>query len=896
MLFPKQLGGAASLSDLSCLLASTMPAADSESPDDTFFNDLSQRVPDTNVFRRSPSKADRNEGQKEDETPKAKRIACVLCRKRKLRCDGARPTCGTCNRLSHDCAYDDVRKKSGPKRGYVKLLEARLQQVETLLKNQDSSEQNNNVPRQDPASAYIANTLQQGPPQPTEQGPTNYAEALSPRPDALQNGVPNSDGDFSWEMIGLGLDEPLPPQDVVNDLYQIYFKKVHPSIPIIHKPRFLAAMNLGPQMRPPICLRYAMWTLAASVSDKYSTLQGHFYQRARKYAQADEMKGHGEATISVAHCQTWILTCTYEFKQMYFPRAWLSVGRVARLSQMMQLHRVDGVGLDVKQTILPPKDWTEREERRRTFWLAFAVDRYASIGTGWPMTIDERDILTNLPASDEAFEKSKPMPTSSLEEVLQPGGAAKLESFGGVVLTAAFFGRNLLHLHRPGPNEQDNDLNGGFWTRHREIENALLSTSLGLPESLRLPTGITDPNVVFLNMCIHTSAICLHQAAIFKADKHRLPVTVSNESKVRCVTAAAEIASLMRAVSHQDLSAMNPFISFCIYVAARVFVQYLRTRPKDQQMSSSLQFLLQAMQALRRKNPLTESFLAQLDVDLESAGIRSSDQWRIKDSDFPEDTFRRLGEELRCPNMFEPRESQAASSANANSETRTMSGIGQDVSPQFESTPGPPFHRASIKVNLEPQNLGGFVPSQGATQLNLPARDRRPLNDEMRTYTIPDNNEMDVSTDDQPSPATTNSQSQSQSRVGSTSHSSHSPAYPAELHNLQFRDSRKSNMANNILPQPAMSTAMNPNPNAAFFSASESVFSATMYSTGSTMGGDPNGFMMGHEWDVSAMGAGATGMTPMSEGSWNQMLESMNMEEVNMGWDTMGPTHLGSSR
>ena len=38
-------------------------------------------------------------------------------------------------------------------------------------------------------------------------------------------------------------------------------------------------------------------------------------------------------------------------------------------------------------------------------------------------------------------------------------------------------------------------------------------------------------------------------------------------------------------------------------------------------MNSSLQFLLQAMQALRRKNPLTESFLVQLDLDLESTGV-----------------------------------------------------------------------------------------------------------------------------------------------------------------------------------------------------------------------------------------------------------------------------------
>jgi hypothetical protein len=62
---------------------------------------------------------------------------------------------------------------------------------------------------------------------------------------------------------------------------------------------------------------------------------------------------------------------------------------------------------------------------------------------------------------------------------------------------------------------------------------------------------------------------------------------------------------------------MSPFLSFCIYVAARVFVQYRKTRPKDQQMDSSLQFLLHTMKALRRKSPLTQSLLTQLDLDIE---------------------------------------------------------------------------------------------------------------------------------------------------------------------------------------------------------------------------------------------------------------------------------------
>jgi hypothetical protein len=169
---------------------------------------------------------------------------------------------------------------------------------------------------------------------------------------------------------------------------------------MIHRRRFLAAMNLAPHLRPPVSLRYAMWCLAASVTDKYRDLQHHFYQRARKYAEADEMKGHGEQIISIAMSQCWTLITTYEFKMMYFPRAWMSTGRAIRLAQMMGLHRLDGVGLDVKQSLPPPRDWTEREERRRTFWMAFCSDRYASIGTGWPMSIEEKDVSILKPEQD----------------------------------------------------------------------------------------------------------------------------------------------------------------------------------------------------------------------------------------------------------------------------------------------------------------------------------------------------------------------------------------------------------------------------------------------------------------------------------------------------------------
>lgn len=164
-------------------------------------------------------------------------------------------------------------------------------------------------------------------------------------------------------------------------------------MPTVHRAKYFAALNLGLNARPPVCLQYVMWALACSVTPRYSSLHDIFYRRARRYAENDEMKGFGESMISVAHCQAWSAISAYEFKMLHFPRAWSSAGKANRLATMMGLHRVDGIGgLDVKQCIPPPRDWLEKEERRRTFWQAYCQDRYASVGTGWPMGLDEKDV------------------------------------------------------------------------------------------------------------------------------------------------------------------------------------------------------------------------------------------------------------------------------------------------------------------------------------------------------------------------------------------------------------------------------------------------------------------------------------------------------------------------
>ncbi|KAI0387288.1 hypothetical protein F5Y04DRAFT_274147 [Hypomontagnella monticulosa] len=858
----------------------------------------------------STSPPSATQGQNNGNVPRPKRLACMICRKRKLRCDGIKPSCSTCTRLGHACAYDEVRRKSGPKRGYVKALEERLKQVETLLnKNNEPAFIGADVAKT-PNVTFEQNRSQRAPPTPNFNV-TNPSIALTTdrdmdrwhfngeSPQAATGGldefnfngnmsmnIGTMDNSFTWEMIGLGLEEPLPPQETIDELHQIFFDKIHPSLPMIHKFRYLAAMNLydmplpfsttmAPNQRPPVALRYAIWTQACAITDKFSDLRDLFYQRARKYVEADYVKGYGEHMISVAHAQTHVLLASYEFKMMYFPRAWMSTGSAVRLCQMIGLHRLDGSGLDVKQCLPPPRDWTEREERRRTFWMAFCKDRYASIGTGWPMTIDERDVMTNLPASEEAFEMSRPEQTQSLADSMCPAGAAKLSSFGGIVLMACLFGRNLVHLHRPDADDRDHDLNGEFWKRHRNMDNILLNTSLCLPNHLKLPAGLANPNIVFTNMNIHTSTICLHQAAIFKADRNKLPPSVSAESKVRCITAANEIASIMRMVSHLDLCAMNPFISFCLYVAARVFVQYLKSRPDDSQTADSLRFLLAAMNALKRKNPLTESFLVQLDVDLEALGTRIP---KLK-SAFPRSADS-PGSGVKIPKM---RRTQNNDAGNANCENPDGSGTGifaYRPNMATDDPTNPPNITQPENQNPASRQMPDDFSGQSwmPREQPLPTRDRNPgiIHNNCDRSTIPpmlfpgfvdgngsDSNEISSNTDGPSNRPTPNSSSGSDNRQ-STTGSGH-------IANSSGRTSfDTSPIGSHLGPQADMDAAT-----ASFFQmgGSTGMTPEQTFGTGETPG---NAFTVPENWP------GQTAMTPVAEGVLQHLMD-MRMD---LGWDS----------
>ena len=167
-----------------------------------------------------------------------------------------------------------------------------------------------------------------------------------------------------------------------------------------------------------------------------------------------------------------------------------------------------------------------------------------------------------------------------------------------------------------------------------------------LPDHLRLSGGFADINIVFLHINIHASSICLYQAAVITAESHGISKSLIRQFWVRSLTAASEVADIVKLTNHFKASnvsfmphfhdcgslktQMHAWMGLCLYIAASVFVQDLRSEEPDTQSMPTLDFLLAAMKAIGNRHSVTKCFAARLELDIESSGIKSHSNPSVK--------------------------------------------------------------------------------------------------------------------------------------------------------------------------------------------------------------------------------------------------------------------------
>ncbi|KAK0718392.1 fungal-specific transcription factor domain-containing protein [Lasiosphaeria miniovina] len=548
-------------------------------------------------------------------------LACVACRARKLKCDRQKPVCARCSRTDIECVYPESRRKPASKRRNVRELEERLAQVEGLLKTvgkkQTKTPESDLVSPDDESPDSFERKSSDADFDETLAGDSQPPSAAAPRPPRHAN------SHQSTELLELGQSETLPPHDMIEDLHNSFFKTAYPWVPIIHQANYLRAFySRVPQLRPPMCLQYALWALGANRHAKYNRYRDIFYQRARQYLQTDELKGDGECFITVGHAQAWAIVAAFESRRMNYTRAAMSSARCVRLVEMMGFHRLDDSGYEespMTPMLVPPKDWIDLEERRRIFWATYCMDCHASNSAGWPCLVDESQITTNMPATEEAFANGKEEKMPKLGD-LSAGG--QYSEFGAAVVVCHINVQLLKHIHRPRPLDEPKDMeHDQFWKRHRELDNVLSSVFMFVPERFRLPRAIRNPVAVQTNINLHAAVIILHMAACDRIDRFNLVTTLKQVSKARALMAAQEIVNIMKLTAHMT----NPkthLVAMSLYCAAVMYIYDSKEDPSRYE-HDNLEFLVRAIDAISRQAgfPMAQNYLHQIILDLQLNGL-----------------------------------------------------------------------------------------------------------------------------------------------------------------------------------------------------------------------------------------------------------------------------------
>jgi len=195
----------------------------------------------------------------------------------------------------------------------------------------------------------------------------------------------------------------------------LYFERVHAVIPMIHRQNYVAWANESDERLSPARarLRSAMRTIAAATSAGFRALGDDLYDKTRWMLESRDVhddnhlpwvrrcsRTPGPKRMEIEHecIQAWLLLAYYDFMRKSEQQALLTAGRTFRLLQLSGLLDID-LGHDatsdrantasIHQHGMSDGSWRETEEKRRTLWAAFILDRLSGMLNDRPSALHE---------------------------------------------------------------------------------------------------------------------------------------------------------------------------------------------------------------------------------------------------------------------------------------------------------------------------------------------------------------------------------------------------------------------------------------------------------------------------------------------------------------------------
>ena len=574
--------------------------ADQERVDGDEFGGLSQQADDGSA----KPKDDKNEQPpawselktKAGKERKRLPLACIACRRKKIRCSGEKPACKHCLRSRIPCVYKVTTRKAAPRTDYMAMLDKRLKRMEDRVIKVIPKEETNRVSNRAVVKPAIpgtpANNSGGKKRQAEEAFGADLDEWASTQPRDRPSGTsahPPKGQDTDEHQLLMEGAEHLPPKELQQHLAEVFFDHLYgQTYHLLHKPSYmrkLAAGNLPPVLVLAVCAIAARFSTHPQVRSEPAFLRGEGWATI---AREISLKRYDTPNITILI--VYLILGLHEFGTCQGGRSWMLGGMAQRMAYALRLHQdLDYDPYSKEMEKLSPLD---REIRRRTMWACFMMDRFNSSGTERPMLVSEQSLRLQLPVKEQFFQMEIFGPTEGLhghiphmvaDETGQFSNAQENMGVGAYqIRLVALWGRLISYLNLGG-REQDQHPLWSPESKLAEIREQVKEFKASLPEHLaytaeNLQNHVSDRlgnQFIFMHLTCNQVVLFMNRFALPLAASPRIPKGIPtefiSEASDAAIDAANQISSLINDAMEQRVVA--PFSGYCAFFASTVHLK-----------------------------------------------------------------------------------------------------------------------------------------------------------------------------------------------------------------------------------------------------------------------------------------------------------------------------------
>ncbi|KZT68936.1 hypothetical protein DAEQUDRAFT_765942 [Daedalea quercina L-15889] len=308
--------------------------------------------------------------------------ACLNCRRRKFKCDGARPICGPCIRThrEYDCEYTD-----GPTRSPTQLLEDNIARLEARIYELEH-----------PESVAPSVTLHDPH---TATAPPNTPIQLTPIASSSAGAAGSSAPSASYLMPQASLVTALdatsePSPDVVQMLVGFFLPHANQVGFFLHHGRFRehalvpAADTRQARLSPALLNAVYLWGVHFSGNASMIAHEPVFLQRAVQAVSSALVRVPPyniiysiQAEVLLAH---YFFAANRSLEGRYHSNAAVALSLSCRLNKLRSSNNMPNPPGVLNVDLAPPADALEEGERINAFWCVFILDKSWSVRAGSP--------------------------------------------------------------------------------------------------------------------------------------------------------------------------------------------------------------------------------------------------------------------------------------------------------------------------------------------------------------------------------------------------------------------------------------------------------------------------------------------------------------------------------